>query len=126
MAQENHIENPALMFYKALIVMEQGRFSEAEDLLASYTKTAWYIPANLAKIYERTYRLAKAIEFYQLAASMAQNPLVESSLYEQVANCYVILGRESDARRSYEYALQLNPDNITAAFALQKLERNQK
>lgn len=126
MAQENHIENPALLLYKALIIMEQGRLSKAEALLASYTKTAWYIPANLAKIYERTYRIAKAIEFYQLAASWAHNPLVESRLYEQVANCYVILGRESDARRSYEYALQLNPDNITAAFALQKLERNQK
>jgi len=126
MAQENHIENPALQLYKALIVMEQGRLSEAEALLASYTKTAWYIPANLAKIYERTYRITKAIEFYQLAASLAHNSLVESRLYEQVANCYVILGRESDARRSYEYALQLNPDNITAAFALQKLERNQK
>ena len=123
MAAEHHIEHPVLLFYKALLAIERGNLTEAEKLLASYTGEAWYIPANLAKVYEVTYRLPKAMEYYQLAASLAHNPVTASRLYEHLGNCYLKLDKNSDARRSFEYALQLNPDSITAAFALQQLER---
>ncbi|AEJ19075.1 hypothetical protein [Gracilinema caldarium] len=122
MAQENNIEYPSLLLYRAFLAMEQGNLSEAEQLLASYHGEAWYTPANLAKIYEKTYRIPKAIEYYQLAASFVHNPVIASRLYEQVGHCYRKLDKASDARRSYEYALQLNPDNITAAFALQQFD----
>jgi len=123
MATEQHIEHPALNFYSALLAMDKGQLAEAEKLLASSSSEVWYVPANLAKVYEVTYRLPKAIEYYQLAASFAPNPVTASRLYEQIGTCYLHLDKNSDARRSFEYALQLNPDSITASFALQKLER---
>ncbi len=126
MAQENHVEHPSLLLYRAFLAMEQGSLSNAEQLLASHRGEAWYIPANLAKLYEKTYRLPQAIDFYQLAASLAHDRIIESRLYEQIGFCYSKLDKQADARRSYEYALQLHPDNITAAFALQQLDGTQK
>lgn len=122
MAEEHTIEFPALLLYRALLSMERGHPAEAETLLAANTDKAWYIPANLAKVYETTYRIVQAIEYYQIAASQADSPVVQSRLYECIGTCYVKLDKKFEARRSYEYALQLNPNNITAAFLLQRLE----
>lgn len=121
MAQEKGIQHPSLVLYPALRALEQGKLETAQKLLASYPSRECYIPANLGKLYQKTYRILNAIEMYQLAASLAQDTKIESRLYHQIGDCFLSLEKLSEARRSYEYAIQLNPNNIEATFALQQL-----
>ncbi|WP_304221313.1 hypothetical protein [Gracilinema caldarium] len=121
MAKEKGIQHPSLVLYPALRALEQGKLETGQQLLSSFPGTEWYIPANLGKLYQKTYRILNAIEMYQLAASLAQDTKIESRLYHQIGDCFLSLDKLSEARRSYEYAIQLNPGNMEAVFALQQL-----
>lgn len=123
MANENKIDDPAILLYCSFIQIEKGDLTAAENNLTNGLTQSWCIPANLALIYEHTYRIPEAIEYYQLAASLTKNPELRSQLYFHIGNCFDKLDKRSEARRSYEYALQLNPDIIQAAFELRRLSQ---
>ncbi len=118
---ESSWENRPFAAGALLQAMEQGKLEEAQQLLAAFPRPEWHIFANLGKAYQKSYSTLKAIEMYHLAAFVAHNTQIESRLYYQIGNSFITLEKISEARRSYEYAIQLNPDNMEAAFALQQL-----
>jgi len=129
-------------FYKAVQYMLDGRLDTAENILRSipHNDADWYVYANLGRIYETIRSPVRALEYYELAFARLSRDLFgilpanpyERSLQNQnyknasriqfrIARCLTVLNRQSEIRRVLEYALDLDPDNLTARLELDRL-----
>ena len=122
-AKRLEFEGQWVSVYSAIQLMRQGDLETAESILRSIpAETAgWHIFANLALILESQRSTARALEQYELAVSKSQNPKIASRIQFRVARCYSTLGNASEARRALEYALELDPENITAQLELDRI-----
>ncbi|MDR3337126.1 MAG: hypothetical protein LBT16_07975 [Treponema sp.] len=110
MAEQQGIDGPWLDFHRALALIRQGKYGDAEDLLHRLDQSAdgvpaasgslsgafpftspgvypdtlaWRIPANIGRLEEARLANARALEYYQAAAALA---LKDVSPGEQNAN----------------------------------------
>jgi tetratricopeptide (TPR) repeat protein len=113
--------------FKAVVRMFNGDLEKAEDLFASVTelKDEWSVNANLGRIMEEQRSFNRALQFYQIAAGQAaastENLKTVSRLYVRIARCFNVQGRFSDTLESLQYAVELDPDNLTARLELDRL-----
>ena len=105
---------------RAIQQMFEGNLDNAESSFRSISKenAGWEVFANLGRIMESRRSAGQAIEQYELAMSKSPNPKMGARVQIRMARCYVALNRPLDARRSFQYALELDPDNLTARMEL--------
>jgi len=108
--------------YNAIYFMSEGNLDEAEKLLRSIPKeeAPWFVNANLGKILETAHAPSRAIEQYELASANVQNNKTAAKIQLRIARCFAALNRPLDVRRSLFYALDLDPDNLTARLELER------
>jgi len=109
--------------YKAIQLMNEGDLNAAENILHSipHEDANWHVSANLGRIYEELNSPSHAIEQYTIAALNVQNPKTASRIQVRMARCYNNLSRLSETHRALEYAVELDPENLTAKLELERL-----
>jgi tetratricopeptide (TPR) repeat protein len=122
-AEHRGISLPVLRLHEALAFIESGDPDRAEAGLRALTpETAdWAVFANLGRLLETRRSPAAAIEQYETAASMVQNPREAARIQLRIALCLKSLGRPQESRRVLEYALDLDPANLKARLELSRL-----
>jgi len=113
--------------YKALYSMVEGKLDNAEELIRPllFQEPEWYDFANSALILESMRSFGRAFEQYKLAIEKLQpsNPQENKSAARvqiHIARCFTALKRPADARQALLYALELDPDNLTASLELDR------
>jgi len=111
--------------YNAIVLMFDGKLDDAQDILLSIPadEAEWPVHANLGRIMETQHIPSKALEQYQLAVSKAQNPRIAARIQIRIAKCLTALNRPIDSIMALQYALELDSDNLTARFELDRLTR---
>jgi len=109
-------------FYRAVLLMNEGDIEAAQAILRSIpvTDAGWPVYANLGRILETERSYSRAVEQYEAAAAQAQNPKTASRIQLRIAKCSSISGHPNEARRALEYALELDPENLTARLELDR------
>jgi len=107
---------------KGFVAAASGRLDEAE---ASYEKAAstagdWRLAANLALMAERKRQIGKALERYEIAASLKPPPVDAARIQLRIARTLVSLDRQDEAVRALEYGLYLDPLNGDLRYELKK------
>jgi predicted negative regulator of RcsB-dependent stress response len=116
-----------LALHEALRLLREGNYDAAETILASIPaeSASWTIAANRGRILEARRDPARALECYETAAALLEkkrsNAETASRIQFRVAQCLTSLGRPGESRRVLEYALDLNPDNLSARLELGRL-----
>ncbi|WP_461255708.1 hypothetical protein [Treponema sp. R80B11-R83G3] len=108
--------------YKALYYMVEGKLDAAEELLRPllFQEPDWYDFANYALVLESTRTFGRALEQYKLAAENLQDNKSAARIQIHIARCFTALKRQADARQALLYALELDPDNLTASLELDR------
>jgi tetratricopeptide (TPR) repeat protein len=116
--------------YRAILLMIEGNLDAAENILRVITEgdAPWYVHANLGRILETARSPGRALEQYQKAAElMSETPLQAQNLRSaariqiQIARCQIVLNRPIEALMALQYALELDPENLTARLELDRL-----
>jgi len=110
-------------FYNAVLLMNEGDIDTAREILRSIPaeSAGWPVYANLGRILEAERSNLRAIEQYEAAAAMVQTPKTASRIQLRIARCSSILGRPGEVIKALEYALELDPDNLTARLELDRM-----
>ncbi|MCL2270657.1 MAG: hypothetical protein FWC24_04860 [Treponema sp.] len=112
--------------HEAFQQIRRDNLDAAEDILVdiSAINSHWTAAANLGRILEARRAPARALDKYEqaLAAVVGTDDITASRIQVRVAHCLKTLGRFNESRRALEYALDLNPDNLTARLELNRLE----
>jgi len=117
-----HFAGQWVPVYNALLLMQEGDIETAEEILRLIPEeeAGWPVSANLGRILEARLSPAPALEQYETAVAKLQNPKTASRVQLRAARCLFAIGRKNDARRALEYALELDPDNITVRLELDR------
>jgi tetratricopeptide (TPR) repeat protein len=112
-------------FYRAVFLMQEGSLENAESILRGIPaeSSGWLVFANSGRIQEAYRNLNRAIEQYELASAIAPNGKAASKLYVRMARCLSALGRVIEAYTALETALELDPENLSAALELDRFLR---
>ena len=116
--------------HHALRLIHDDNLEAAEAALqeAAIKETAiagnWAAAANMGRILESRHDPARALEHYEraLAEVAAIDRYTASRIQVRIAHCLKTIGRYDESRRALEYALDLNPDNLTARLELSRLD----
>jgi len=108
--------------YRALYSMVEGKLDDSEELLRPmlFQEPDWYDFANYGLILEAMRSFGHALEQYKLAAENLQNNKAAARLQIHIARCFTALNRPADARQALLFALELDPDNLTASLELDR------
>jgi hypothetical protein len=120
-----------LDFHHGLQNIRSGDFDAAADRFAAASAGAaiagaadgeWAAAANLGRIMEVFLAPSRALEQYERAmtAAIDQDEQVASRIQVRIAQCLKTQGKMAESRRALEYALDLNPDNLTARLELNR------
>jgi tetratricopeptide (TPR) repeat protein len=118
-------------FHQALQYVREGNLDAAEDLFAAAASAAvaaeedqWAASANWGRVLEARRAPVRALEQYELALAVVidLDENIASRIQVRIAHCLKTLGRAAESRRALEYALDLNPDNLTARLELNRLD----
>jgi len=110
-------------FHQALQYIRESNLNGAADLLAAASADGdWAASANLGRVLEASLAPARALEQYQraLAVVIEFDQSIASRIQVRIANCLRNMGRISDSRNALEYALEIDPDNLTARLELNR------
>jgi len=121
-------EQPWVKTIKAVQMMFDGNLEAAEETLRSIPlddaqtqDIQWLIYANLGRILEAQRSHRHALEQYELAVSKTENPQTRARILLRIARCFFVLDRPGEARSALEYALDLDPGNLSARLELDRL-----
>jgi tetratricopeptide (TPR) repeat protein len=113
--------------YKAINYMIDGNLDKAQETLKAKISPErdWYIFANYGRILESMHSFARAVDLYETAADkliLMDPPKNKTAANVQIhiARCYTALKRPGDARRALLFALEFDPDNLTAQLEIDK------
>ena len=116
-------------FHQALQYISAGNLNAAADLLTAAVASAdgdWAATANLGRVLEASLAPARALEQYRRALAVVIDlgeEGIASRIQVRIAHCLRNMGRTADSRQALEYALELNPDNLTARLELDRLDQ---
>ena len=117
-------QSPWMQLHEALTLLGEGNVDRAERsfiAIISGTNPGWEAYANLGRILESRQAPSHAIEYYEKAAAAVQGRENASRIQLRIAQCLKSLGRPLESRRILEYALDMNPENISARLELSHL-----
>jgi tetratricopeptide (TPR) repeat protein len=121
-AGRHGIEGPWLDLNAALPLMREGKLDQAEELLRATGEAGfWQSSANLGRILESRHAPGAALEQYDAAASLVNDPGAASRIQFRRAGCLKALGRIEESRQALRDSLELNPGNLAARLELQNL-----
>jgi len=108
--------------YKALYSMVEGKLDNAEELLRPmlFQEPTWYDFANYGLVLEAMRSFGRALEQFKLAAEQLKNDKYAAQVQIHIARCFTAQKRFADARQALLYALELDPDNLTASLELDR------
>jgi len=108
--------------YKALYSMVEGKLDDAEELLRPmlFQEPTWYDFANYGLVMEAMRSFGRALEQFKLAAEQLKNDKYAAQVQIHIARCFTAQKRFADARQALLYALELDPDNLTASLELDR------
>jgi tetratricopeptide (TPR) repeat protein len=118
----NHIHGSWMTLHESLRLLREGQVEEGENLLKSIPMDRWQVPANLARIEEARRSPSRALEYYEIAASLVRIPVEAAKIQLRIARCLRALGREGEIRRVLQYAQDLDPENINVRLELHRLD----
>jgi len=120
MAETLKINDPGLAWYRAAGALRAGDLDGADKTLREIPaeRGDWRVPATRGLIREARRDPAGALTAYELAGALRPGPKEAARLQVHIARCLRMLGRDGDARRSLEYALDLDPENLSARLGL--------
>ena len=116
-------------FHQALQHIREGNLNAAADLLTAAAASMdgdWVAMANLGRVLEASLAPARAMEQYERALAVVidlDEEDIASRIQVRIANCLRNMGRLRESRQALEYALELNPDNLTARLELNRLDQ---
>ena len=121
--EQFRFEGQWVPLYKAILLMDEGDIEQAESILRLIpaANAGWPVFANLGRILEAERSQLRAIDQYELASEKAQNPKTASRIQLRIARCFSTIGRLTEARSALQYALELDPENLTARLELEKM-----
>jgi len=122
-AAQFQFEGQWVPLYSAILLMNEGDTDAAQEILRSIPAqdADWSVFANLGRILEAERSHIRAIEQYEAASEKTQNPKTASRIQLRIARCSLTLSHSNEARRSLEYALELDPENLSAGLELERL-----
>jgi tetratricopeptide (TPR) repeat protein len=108
---------------RAIQLMFEGKLETAERILRSIPadEADWTVYANLGRNIEAQRSPSRALEQYNLAALKTENPKTSAKIQLRIAKCFSALGRQDEAIRALQYAMDLDPENLAVRFELEKL-----
>jgi len=113
--------------YRAINFMIEGQLDQAQELLRPIISQEqdWYVFANYGRILESMRSNARALEQYELAAAKLQElgpqkNKASANVQIHIARCFTAQKKPDDARRALLFALEFDPDNLTAQLELDK------
>jgi len=120
--EQFQFEGQWVPLYNAILLMNEGDIEAAQDILRSISaeNADWAVHANLGRILETERSHLRAIEQYEAAVEKVQNPKIAARLQIRIARCSTTLGYTNEARRALEYAVELDPENLTARLELER------
>ncbi|MDR0495792.1 MAG: hypothetical protein LBG95_09240 [Treponema sp.] len=132
-AARNNFTSDWMELYGALQQINDGNINAAEELLdaAVVESGHWAAFANLGRVLESRRAPARALENYEKAMAAAAESYdiseedwqkTASRIQLRIALCLKTLGKTEESSRALAYALELNPDNLTARLELSRLE----
>ena len=140
--ERNGVQVPWMELHRAFAMIREGDFSGAGQTLRAAGGGAkrygryWQAAANLALILDLDRKPEEALELFEIAAAIQANEvnrlremmasggaLREASRVQFfAARCLRALNRDTESRRTLDYALDLDPDNLDAALEKRRLE----
>jgi tetratricopeptide (TPR) repeat protein len=132
LAMRHNFTGDWIDLHKALQYIREGNLNVAEDTLAGIiaSQTAeghWEAAANLGRVLESLLAPARALTHYEKAMAILSEWdeedawITASRIQVRIALCLKIFGRIEESRRALEYAIELNPENLTARLELSRL-----
>ena len=109
-----------LDIHKALTLMREKRFDEAEELYSLVKEPIWQVPANIALIQEARRSTTAALMSYQRAAELVSDSEHAAILHLRISHCLRALNRESESRAALERSLELNPNYLSARVEMRR------
>ncbi|MDR1411425.1 MAG: hypothetical protein LBI91_04395 [Spirochaetaceae bacterium] len=143
-AERNGIGGLWLDFHRALALLRENNFAEAEALLLAIEEAYdrdgtradagdpavavrdraggnfWPVPANLGRIREAARSFDEALGYYKTAASRAGG-VDAARIWYRAAGCLRALGRDREARAALEQGLSLDGENLPIRLELTRL-----
>jgi tetratricopeptide (TPR) repeat protein len=129
--------------YEALQQICEGNIDAADKMLAAVSAESgyWAAAANWGRVLEALRAPARALENYEKAAvavlgldgipaeengwltasQVTASRKTASRIQLRIAYCLKSMGRIEESRRALQYALDLNPDNLSARLELDRL-----
>jgi len=114
--------------YRAIYFMIEGQLDQAQELLHPIISQEqdWYVFANYGRILESMRSNARALDQYELAAAKlqelgSQKNKMSANVQIHIARCFTAQKKPGDARRALLFALEFDPDNLTAQLELDKI-----
>jgi len=122
-AAQFQFEGHWVPLYSAILLMTEGDVEEAREILRTIPAqdADWAVFANLGRILEAERSNLRAIEQYEAASDRTQNPKTASRIQLRIARCFLTLDHSNEARKALEYALELDPENLSAGLELERL-----
>jgi tetratricopeptide (TPR) repeat protein len=93
---------------------------ETLTALSDETEGAWYIAANIGRLYEAERSWKNAVDRYYTALANAEENRDKSRILQRIAACLAAQGRNSEARAALEEAVTLDPANLNARAAMNR------
>jgi tetratricopeptide (TPR) repeat protein len=133
LAMRHNFDGDWMGLHEALRHIREGNLGAAEDMLANVVSDGeffdehWAAAANLGRVLESLLSPARALENYEKAmAVLAESDeeadwITASKIQVRIALCHKNFGRIDESRRALEYALDLNPENLSARLELGRL-----
>jgi len=116
-------DNPSLYVNMAGTYEQEEKWSEARRLnelalerFPEYHKAI----VNLARLSAMFGEIDQAISLYERALALQPEDSLRRSI---LGGCYLAVGRNEDARREFEQAIELDPTGDPATYARQELEK---
>jgi len=113
--------------YRAIYFMIEGKLDQAQDILRPIIlkEQDWYVFANYGRILESMRSFGRAMEQFELAADKLQTLFppknkAAANVQIHIARCFTAQKKPGDARRALLFALEFDPDNLTAQLELDK------
>lgn len=116
-------ESPDTLAYAGLKAALSGQLDRAEELFqkAAAGGGDWTLAANLAALALARRQYEEALSRFTVAARLCPSGPPASALFARIASVQLALGRETEARRSLQRALELDSDNRSARRELRRL-----
>jgi tetratricopeptide (TPR) repeat protein len=114
---------PWSFFYEGLEKAREGKLDDAEKAFESAAAESgdWRLAANIAALYEAERKAGEALRRYEVAASLCASNADAAEIQLRIARLQKVLGRDTDARRTLEYALSKDPGNRRVRMELKRL-----